>query len=68
MAHGPLARRGIGTVRAVTATKDVSDPASVSSADADQWREVTEWKERISDDGNPLLSPCLLYTSDAADE
>lgn len=41
----------------MTATKDVPDPASVSSADADQWREVTEWKERISDDGNPLLSP-----------
>jgi hypothetical protein len=29
----------------------------VSSADADQWREVTEWKERIADDTGGALTP-----------
>jgi hypothetical protein len=39
----------------VTATTDVPDSGTVSSTDADQWREVTEWKERITeDDGGPL--------------
>jgi EcsC protein family len=40
----------------VTATRDLPD-TSVSSADADQWREVTEWKERIADDTGGTLTP-----------
>jgi hypothetical protein len=43
----------------VTATRDLPDGAAVSSTDADQWREVAEWKERITDDGGGPLAPLL---------
>jgi len=43
----------------VTATRDLPDAAAVNSTDADQWREVTEWKERIADDGGGSLAPLL---------
>lgn len=57
MADGATRRVGIGTVPAVTATTDRPDPVSVSSTDIDQWREVTQWKERISEDGGGPLAP-----------
>jgi hypothetical protein len=41
----------------VTATTDQPDTTTVRSADVDQWREVAEWKERITDDGGGTLAP-----------
>jgi hypothetical protein len=38
----------------VTATGDIG---TVNSTDAEQWREVTEWKERITEDGSGVLAP-----------
>lgn len=39
----------------VTATKDSAATGTVSSTDADQWREVTEWKGRLTEDGGGVL-------------
>jgi EcsC protein family len=47
----------------VTATRGLPD-ATVSSTDADQWREVTEWKERITDDGGGPLAPLVDTVAD----
>lgn len=41
----------------MTATTDQPDTTTVRSADVDQWREVAEWKERITDDGGGTLAP-----------
>ena len=40
----------------MTATKDLPD-AALRATDADQWREVSEWKERMADDGGGALAP-----------
>ncbi|NMO91979.1 EcsC family protein [Actinomycetospora sp. TBRC 11914] len=41
----------------MTATSSAADAATLRTGDAEQWREVTEWKERITEDGGGALAP-----------